>query len=78
MYAQIIVDVPTQQTNHSFDYLVPAALQDTIQKGMRVAVPFGRSQRLGQGFVGGFNARTKIWGSLKPNDQLFNFLTGLK
>lgn len=73
MYAQIIVDVPTQQTNHSFDYLVPAALQDTIQKGMRVAVPFGRSQRLVQGFVVDLSASTKFGGSIKPIDHLLDF-----
>ncbi|MCO6541652.1 MAG: primosomal protein N' [Lactobacillus sp.] len=72
MYAQIIVDVPTQQTNHSFDYLVPSNLENTIQKGMRVAVPFGRSQRLVQGFVVGLSAHSKFSGQLKAIDHLLD------
>lgn len=73
MFAQIVVDVPTQQTNHSFDYLVPTALHDTIQKGMRVAVPFGRSKRLVQGFVVSLSESPKFVGSIKPIDHLLDF-----
>ncbi|WP_396022031.1 primosomal protein N' [Bombilactobacillus thymidiniphilus] len=51
MYAQVIVDVPTQQTDHTFDYIVPDALVQAVVPGIRVAVPFGRGQRLVQGFV---------------------------
>jgi|GEM_PF-4238906 len=40
-YAQIIVDVPTMQTNQPYTYLIPEAMQDTLQPGMRVDVPFG-------------------------------------
>ncbi|MBA1435106.1 primosomal protein N', partial [Bombilactobacillus bombi] len=72
MYAQIVVDVPTQQTNHSFDYLIPSDLTPVIQPGMRVAVPFGRSQRLVQGFVVGISATSKFSGKLKPIDHLID------
>lgn len=47
--AKVIVDVPASGTNHSFDYTIPDALADVIQKGMRVIVPFG--SRTIQGFV---------------------------
>ena len=30
-----------------FDYLAPAASEDTVQPGMRVRVPFGKGQRVG-------------------------------
>lgn len=49
--AEIIVDVPAMQTDQPFTYLVPQALQDSLQVGMRVAVPFGNGNRHIQGFV---------------------------
>lgn len=52
--AQVIVDVPTMQTNKPFSYLIPKELATLIQIGMRVHVPFGRGNRLMQGFVVGF------------------------
>ncbi|OLS42053.1 primosomal protein N' [Bacillus sp. MRMR6] len=47
--ASVIVDVPAKQTDKSFDYLIPPDLEETIQPGMRVIVPFG--PRKIQGFV---------------------------
>ncbi len=44
--AKVIVDVPTMQTNRPYDYQVPDTLLDSIQPGMRVAVPFGKGDRL--------------------------------
>jgi len=41
MYAKVIVDVPVIQVNRPFDYHVPEKLQESIEVGMRVAVPFG-------------------------------------
>jgi primosomal protein N' (replication factor Y) (superfamily II helicase) len=49
MIAKVIVDVPTNQTNRSFDYAVPAHFKEVIEQGMRVIVPFGN--RTIQGFV---------------------------
>ncbi|MGL5688976.1 MAG: replication restart helicase PriA, partial [Weissella cibaria] len=54
MYAQVIVDVPTMQTNQPYTYAVPEALTEVLAVGMRVVVPFGRGNRLIQGFVVGF------------------------
>lgn len=50
-HASIIVDVPTMQTNQPYTYLIPAQLEMLIETGMRVRVPFGRGNRLVQGFV---------------------------
>ena len=47
LYAQIIVDVPTMQTDQPYTYLVPAAMHGTLQPGMRVEVPFGARQVMG-------------------------------
>lgn len=47
MIAEVIVDVPTQQTDRPFDYKVPAKWEGIIQEGMRVTVPFGPRKLLG-------------------------------
>lgn len=49
LYAQVIVDIKTAQTNQAYTYRVPAALAATIKCGMRVIVGFGRRKL--QGFV---------------------------
>lgn len=40
--AQVIVDIPSQETNRPFDYLIPSAMQMWLEIGSRVSVPFGR------------------------------------
>lgn len=52
-FAQIIVDVPTLQTNRPYDYAIPLVWQDQLQVGIRVVVPFGKGSRQVQGFVVG-------------------------
>ena len=49
--AEVIVDVPTMQTDQPFTYQVPSELEEAIQIGMRVEVPFGNGNRHVQGFV---------------------------
>lgn len=56
--AFVIVDVPTMQTDKPFSYLIPEDLTDLVQVGMRVHVPFGRGNRLMQGFVVGLSDET--------------------
>lgn len=53
MYAQVIVDVSSKQTNRPFDYAIPLALREWVQIGSRVGVPFG--PRNVQGFVVGMS-----------------------
>ncbi|MGT2930153.1 primosomal protein N' [Streptococcus dentasini] len=53
--AKVIVDVPLMQTDKPFSYRIPAELTDLVSLGSRVHVPFGRSNRLLQGFVVGFD-----------------------
>jgi len=47
MIAEVIVDVPAQQTDRPFDYRVPEKWSGMIQEGMRVTVPFGPRKLLG-------------------------------
>lgn len=70
MDAQIIVDVPTMQTNQPYTYRVPERLQTVIEPGMRVIVPFGRGNRQVQGFVTNLDTRT-------DQDQPLKMLTDL-
>lgn len=49
MFAKVIVDVPAKQTNRAFDYVIPPELEQWIEVGSRVGVPFG--PRNVQGFV---------------------------
>ena len=58
MYAQVVVDVPTIETDRPFDYAVPSGMEDLISVGSRVSVPFGK--RLIQGFVIAFSEDTAV------------------
>lgn len=49
--AEVIVDVPTMQTDQPFTYSVPSEMETALQVGMRVEVPFGNGNRHVQGFV---------------------------
>lgn len=51
LFAEVIVDVPTMQTDQPFTYVVPESLTNVIEVGMRVEVPFGGGNRHIQGFV---------------------------
>ncbi|MCZ0717200.1 primosomal protein N' [Aerococcus kribbianus] len=69
-YAQVIVDVPSLQVNHHFDYAVPKEWQDIITVGMRVQVPFGVRQVLA--YVVGFSDQTDFAGEVKPLAKLMD------
>lgn len=74
MYAQVIVDVPTQQTNHSFDYIIPDNLTEIVKPGIRVVVPFGRGGRLVQGFVVGVSNDSEFAGKVKPLNHVMDLV----
>ena len=76
MYAQVIVDVPSDQTNRTFDYIVPAEWREWIAVGSRVGVPFGG--RTLQGFVVGLSEWSAYDRSkLKPIAQLLDLVPPL-
>ena len=49
--AKVVIDGATSQFDKQYSYLLPHALTDMCQAGMRVLVPFGRSNLKKQGFV---------------------------
>ncbi|MGY5339387.1 primosomal protein N' [Levilactobacillus spicheri] len=61
---QVLVDVPTMQTNEPYSYAIPDQLQDQVEPGMRVTVPFGH--RMVSGFVVGISDESDYDGQLKP------------
>lgn len=62
---QVIVDVPTMQTNRPYTYRVPTRLECQVAPGMRVMVPFGRGSREVQGFIIAVDQPTDYDGNLK-------------
>ncbi len=63
--AEVIVDVPTLQTNNPYEFLIPKHLQQDIKVGMRVIVPFGQGNRRVQGFITGLKDNQLFQGELK-------------
>lgn len=51
MIAEVIINSNVKTLNRTFDYLVPAELEDKIKVGARIFVPFGNSKNLQEGFV---------------------------
>lgn len=47
MIAQVIVDVSAYPVDRPFDYIIPTELQELIEVGCRVKVPFGKRNVLG-------------------------------
>ncbi|MFC6181993.1 primosomal protein N' [Lactiplantibacillus daowaiensis] len=68
--AQVLVDVPTMQTNRPYSYQIPTAWQSQVQPGMRVVVPFGRGKRRVQGLVLTCDDVTTFDGDLKAIDAV--------
>lgn len=52
MIASVLVDVKAKEVDKTFDYLIPSYLEDVIEIGQRVKVPFG--PRFIMGYVLGF------------------------
>ncbi len=63
--AEVIVDVPTLQTNSPYEFKIPEALQGEVAIGMRVIVPFGLGNRRVQGFITALKNTQDFEGELK-------------
>ena len=50
-YADIIIDISTKNVDRVFQYRIPPDLEDMVQVGSRVMVPFGRGDTMRQGYV---------------------------
>ncbi len=47
MIAEVIVDIKNRQLNRSFDYHIPDYLENILEIGYRVSIPFGKTTRMG-------------------------------
>lgn len=60
LYADVIVDISHEQLDRPFQYRVPASLQEKLRPGMRVMIPFGRSDKRIQGYCIGLGEQSKF------------------
>ncbi|MBE6015845.1 MAG: primosomal protein N' [Lachnospiraceae bacterium] len=54
-YADVIIDISHEQLDKSFQYIIPEGLKGQIDVGSEVSVPFGRSNRMINGYVIGLS-----------------------
>lgn len=47
MIVEVVINRAAQEINRTFDYLIPSKLNNLVEVGCRVFVPFGRSQEIG-------------------------------
>ncbi|MCC8160990.1 MAG: primosomal protein N' [Oscillospiraceae bacterium] len=59
MIAKVIVDYRSKHIDRVFDYLVPTELEDKLETGSRVLVPFSAGNREVEGFCMGFAEKSK-------------------
>ena len=55
MLAEVMIDIPSMQTDKPYSYRIPTEFQEMVQVGIRVHVPFGRGNRLIQGIIVGIS-----------------------
>lgn len=58
MVAEVIINSIAKDLNRIFDYHIPTELEDKIQVGSRVLVPFGNMKKLEDGFVIGIKEQS--------------------
>lgn len=72
LMAEVIVDVPTMQTDQPYTYILPNELAAIAEPGMRVEVPFGISNRHIQGFIVALKEGDRANYDLKPIIRLLD------
>jgi primosomal protein N' (replication factor Y) (superfamily II helicase) len=74
--ARVIVDVPSRETDRTFDYLIPDRLIGWVDIGSRVAVPFGG--RTLQGIVTALGADAEVeLARMKPLEDVLDAIAPL-
>ena len=51
MIAEVIIDSKAKKLNRKFDYKIPENLEDIIEVGSRVLVPFANFKKLEEGYA---------------------------
>ena len=60
MYANIIIDISHEKLDKTFQYRIPPELEDQIQAGTQVEIPFGAGNRLRKGYVVGLTEKEEF------------------
>ena len=50
-YADIIIDISHEAIDRTFQYIIPEDMEEMLEIGMQVQVPFGQSNRLRKGYI---------------------------
>lgn len=50
-YANIIVNISSENLDRTFQYIIPSPLQSVVEIGSLVRIPFGKSNRIIEGYV---------------------------
>lgn len=57
MYADIIIDITHEKLDRVFQYRIPGGMEEKIEVGTEVLVPFGRGNKPTRGYVVGFSEK---------------------
>ena len=57
-YADVIVDITSEKLDRVFQYRVPDKMQDALEPGMVVEIPFGAGNRKIRGYVTAISGHT--------------------
>lgn len=60
MVAEIIINRTAKKLNRTFDYNIPKELEDLIIVGSKVLIPFGKGEKLEEGFVIGIKEKSEF------------------
>ncbi len=60
MFAEVIINSNARALNKIFDYIIPTSMENTIKIGSRIFVPFGRGEKLEDGFVVGLKEKSEF------------------
>ena len=74
MIASVLVDVKAKEVDRTFDYLVPSKLENVVEIGQRVKVPFG--PRLIMGYILDFK-ETSDFDKLKSIVEILDIVPSL-
>lgn len=70
LYADIIIDISHEKVDRTFSYGIPSELEERIQIGVEVMVPFGKGQNLRSGYVVGISDKKAYEGEVKNIDSV--------
>lgn len=60
MYASVLINSTAKKLNKVFDYIVPKEMEEILQIGDRVWVPFGKGENLSEGYIEGFKEKSEF------------------